>query len=80
MVEIIKTLDNLSEFGCSVKTDKYYIEGKEKFIIGDPHRISFENSENGREELQKLYPDFFAVLTQTTWGTDPKVIPHEPLL
>lgn len=48
------TLDNLTEYGVSVKTQKYIEQDGIEYPLGEPHRKAYSNSEHGRNEILEL--------------------------
>lgn len=70
---IIEFLDEQSV--SIVKRNIIKDEGKE-YYIGDPHRCSYINDDQGRELLQEQVPDPYYSSIMEIWGDSPTVV-HE---
>lgn len=68
-----KIVDMLTQNSVSIATDKFIkIDGIEQ-QIGQRHRISYENSEKGREKIQKDQPEDVVASVFAIWGDTPTV-------
>jgi hypothetical protein len=67
------TLDMLTESSVSVKTQKYSEENGVEYLVGEPHRCAYINSERGRNEIAEL-PEPYLSAVMAVWGDAPTVI------
>ena len=69
------SIDNLSLYGVSVKTQGYVeIEGI-KHYIDQPHRKAYSNSVQGREELKNELAEPYYSAVMAVWGDEPTILP-----
>lgn len=69
------SIDNLSLYGVSVKTQGYVeIEGI-KHYIDKPHRKAYSNSVQDREELKNELAEPYYSAVMAVWGDEPTVLP-----
>ena len=71
------TLDYITDKGCSVKTEKYIVDGGNEYMFGEHERVAYINSISGRADLERDYPDYYNALVMTVWGDTPTVIEEE---
>ena len=74
-MEIItkKQIDQLTEFGVSIRTQQFVnIDGK-LAQVGDTHRCSYANSIYGRDKLIKDEPENISKSVLVIWGDNPTV-------
>jgi len=72
-MEARKTIDMLTKDSVSIKTEKYITEDNAKYPIGQPHRVSYVNSEIDRKQLQDEQPEDIVNAVLTMWGNKPTV-------
>lgn len=63
------TIDDLTSIKVSVKTQKYY----EGYPLGEPHRKSYVNSAEGRNELEDELPAQQVNAIFSMWGERPVI-------
>lgn len=74
-MEIIekKTVDMLTIYSVSIATDKFIeLDGEEQHV-GQRHRISYENSESGREKIKEEQPEEVVNSVFAIWGDEATV-------
>lgn len=67
-------LDNISNMGCSVKTERLNMNTWEI----ERTRCAYSNSPSGREQLKQDYPNYYEILVATEWGDTPTVSDELP--
>lgn len=61
-------IDELTNTSVSiVKRSFINVEGKE-YLIGEPHRRAYINSEDGREAISKELPEPYISAVMSMWG------------
>lgn len=67
------TIDNLTVFSVSVKKQNYMeIEGI-KYYVGEPSRVAYNNSAQGRSFLSEEVDDPYYSAIMAVWGDHPIV-------
>lgn len=68
-----KTIDMLTVNSVSIATDKFIeLDGQEQ-QVGERHRISYENSVDGRNKIQDEQPENIVSAVLAIWGNVPTV-------
>ena len=68
-----KTVDMLTIYSVSIATDKFIeLDGQEQ-KVGERHRIAYQNSKKGREQIQNEQPDYVVASVFSIWGDEPTI-------
>lgn len=67
------TLDMLTKTSVNVKTQKYIEDGGIEYVVGEPHRKAYVNSERGRAEIAAELPEPYLSAVLAVWGENPTV-------
>ena len=70
-------LDQLTENGVSIMTQKYVVSDGVSYDAGPPHRCSFPNSERGRVEIESVLTGQHLTAVMAIWGEVPTVTEQE---
>jgi hypothetical protein len=76
MIEKI-TLDMLTQDSVSLKKQQYTTVNGKEYLIGEPWRRAYINSENGRIQVQLEVIDPYKSAIMLMWGDIPTVIEAE---
>jgi len=72
MIEKI-TLDMLTENSVSIKKQKYIVQDGTEYLIGQPWRRAYVNSEKGRQRIEEEVPEPYRSAIFAVWGDEPTV-------
>ena len=72
MIEKV-TLDMLTLDFVSIKKQQYIESAGIEYVVGEPHRCAYINSERGRAELLATVPEPYLSAVMTIWGDVPTV-------
>ena len=70
-------IEFLDEKSVSIVKKNFIRDGETEYYIGDPHRCSYLNDEQGRELLREQVPDPYYSAIIEIWGDHPTVF-NEP--
>ena len=68
-----KTVDMLTKESVSIRTQKFVVLDGAKTQVGNNHRCSYSNSEQGRQNLQTAEPEPVVQAVLAIWGDEPSV-------
>lgn len=63
------TIDNLTEKGVSIKTEKIIVSDGIEYAVSQPHRIAVANTAKGRASLDE-YPAHIKDCILAFWGDE----------
>lgn len=72
-MDVIITLDALTEASVSIKTQKTIVQDGVTYEIGQPHRCAYMNSTWGRQQLAADVPEPYLSAIMAVWGNTPTV-------
>jgi hypothetical protein len=72
MIEKI-TLDMLTQDSVSIKKQNYIVQDEIEYEIGQPWRRAYENSINGRRQVENEVPEPYKSVIFMIWGDTPTV-------
>lgn len=71
------TVDALTPFGVSIRTQTYTLVDGVKYAVGLPSRTAYANTAAGRMQIESDLPQPFVSAVLTVWGPEP--LAEEPL-
>ena len=67
------TVDALTPYSVSIKTEKCVTVDGVEYVIGEPHRCSYINSGSGRDSLEAEVSEPYLSAILAVWGDTPIV-------
>jgi hypothetical protein len=71
------TIDMLTKTSVSIRTQNYVEQNGVEYLIGEPHRCAYINSERGRAEIAAALAEPYLSAVMAMWGDAPTVIEND---
>lgn len=73
-MEVRTIIEFLDDKSVSIVKKNVIKDGEKEYYVGDPHRCSYLNDEQGRELLREEVPNPYYSAIIEIWGDHPTVI------